>query len=197
MFSNMGNARGGARGARGGPIRGEDIQASLQIAFEDAVRGAEKQIELNGRRLTVKIPAGVDTGSRIRLAGQGEPGHRGGPNGDLIIETLVGEHPLVTRDGQDLYLDLPVTVREAALGADVRVPTFGGGGTVSVKPGTQSGTKMRLKGQGVPSLDGGPKGDLYLVVQVKVPEALDDESKRALEKLDRLYRSDVRKDLKL
>src|SRR5262249_8489151 len=105
-------------------------------------------------RLTVKIPPGVQTGSRVRLAGQGAAGDRGGPPGDLYIETEVLPHPLVRREGNDLMLDLPVTVPEALLGSEVRVPTFSGDVTVKIPPGSQSGRKMRLKGRGVPSLKG-------------------------------------------
>ncbi|WNG16745.1 molecular chaperone DnaJ [Cystobacter fuscus] len=143
-------------------------------------------------RLTVKIPAGVQTGSKVRLSGQGSAGSRGGPAGDLYIETIVSEHPLVRRDGDDLSMDLPVTVSEAMLGAEIRVPTFQGEVTVKVPPGSQSGRKMRLKGRGSPSLKGGPPGDLYLTLQVKVPEHLSDEARRAAESLARAYQTDVR-----
>jgi molecular chaperone DnaJ len=148
-------------------------------------------------RLTGKIPAGVQTGSKVRLSGQGAAGSRGGPSGDLYIETIVAEHPLVRRDGDDLSMDLPVTVSEAMLGAEIRVPTFQGEVTVKVPPGSQSGRKMRLKGRGSPSLKGGPPGDLYLTLQVKVPEHLSDEARRAAESLARAYQTDVRGTLHL
>lgn len=148
-------------------------------------------------RLTVKIPAGVQTGSKVRLAGQGAAGPRGGPPGDLYIETEVAEHPLVRREGDDLYLDLPVTVAEAMLGAEVKVPTFQGELTVKVPPGSQSGRKMRLKGRGAPSLKGGATGDFYLVLQVKVPETATPEAKAAAEVLSQAYPGDVRQELKL
>ncbi|MFL5358765.1 molecular chaperone DnaJ [Archangium sp.] len=148
-------------------------------------------------RLTVKLPAGVHTGSKVRLSGQGAAGSRGGPPGDLYIETIVAEHPLVRREGDDLYLDLPVTVSEAMLGAEVRVPTFQGEVTVKVPPGSQSGRRMRLKGRGAPSLKGGPSGDLYLTLQVKVPEHLSSEARQAAEALSRAYQSDVRGSLQL
>ncbi|HYH95996.1 DnaJ C-terminal domain-containing protein [Hyalangium sp.] len=148
-------------------------------------------------RLTVKIPPGVQTGSKIRLAGQGAAGPRGGPPGDLYIETEVAEHPLVRREGDDLYLDFPVTISEAMLGAEVKVPTFQGELTAKVPPGSQSGRKMRLKGRGAPSLKGGTPGDMYLVLQVKVPEAASDEVKAAAETLSRAYPGDVREELKL
>ncbi|PTL77336.1 molecular chaperone DnaJ [Vitiosangium sp. GDMCC 1.1324] len=148
-------------------------------------------------RLTVKIPAGVQTGSKVRLAGQGAAGTLGGPPGDLYIETIVQEHPLVRREGDDLYMDLPVTVTEAMLGAEVRVPTFQGEVTVKVPEGSQSGRRMRLKGRGSPALKGGPPGDLYLTLQVKVPEQPTHEARQAAETLARAYQADVRSTLLL
>lgn len=148
-------------------------------------------------RLTVKIPAGVQTGSKVRLGGQGAAGPRGGPPGDLFIETEVAEHPFVRREGDDLHLDLPVTVQEAMLGAEVTVPTFQGDVTMKIPPGSQSGRRMRLKGRGVPSLKGGTPGDLYLHLQVKVPEEASAEARAAAEALSRAYRGNVRQELKL
>lgn len=148
-------------------------------------------------RLTVKIPAGVHTGSKVRLSGAGAAGSRGGPPGDLYIETIVAEHPLVRREGDDLYMDLPVTVSEAMLGAEVRVPTFQGEVTVKVPEGSQSGRRMRLRGRGAPSLKGGPVGDLYLTLQVKVPERPSTEARKAAEELARAYQGDVRGSLQL
>lgn len=133
----------------------------------------------------------------MRLSGQGAAGTRGGPPGDLYIETEVAEHPLVRREGDDLHLDLPVTVSEALLGADVRVPTFQGEVTVKVLPHSQSGRRMRLKGRGVPSLKGGAQGDLYLHLQVKVPEETTAEARAAAEALARAYQGDVRRELTL
>ncbi len=148
-------------------------------------------------RLTVKIPPGVQTGSKVRLAGQGAAGPRSGPPGDLYIETEVAEHPLVRREGDDLYMDLPVTFTEAVLGSEVRVPTFQGEVTVKIPPGSQSGRKMRLKGRGAPSLKSGTPGDLYLILQVKVPEEPTPEVKAAIAALVGAYPQDVREELKL
>ena len=141
----------------------------------------------------------IDSTNRYakKLAGQGAAGLQGGPPGDLYIETEVAEHPLVRREGDDLYLDLPVTVSEALLGGEVRVPTFQGEVTLKVPPGSQSGRKMRLKGRGVPSLRGGPPGDMYLLLQVKVPEEATAEVRAAAETLARAYRGDVRRELTL
>ncbi len=187
--------RGGSR--KRGPMPGADLATEMAVSLQDAVKGGERVLNVNGQRLTVKIPPGVETGSRIRLTGQGEPGERGGPRGDLFIDLEVEVHPLIRRDEKDLYLDLPVTIKEAALGAEIRVPTFSGGGTVKIKAGTQSGTKLRLKGQGVPDLKGGHPGDLYLEVLVKLPDAENDEVKKAIETLETAYAGDVRADLKL
>lgn len=142
--------------------------------------------------LTVTIPPGVQTGSKVRLAGQGAAGLRGGPPGDLFLETEVAPHPLVRRDGDDLYLDLPVTVPEALLGAQLRVPTFDGEVTVTLPAGSQSGRKLRLKGRGVPALRGGKRGDLFLVLSIRNPEQPDDAAKKAAQQLGEAYTSDVR-----
>lgn len=188
---------GGRGQRRGGPRAGGDLVAEMEVTLHEAVLGGTRTLVVNGRRLEVKIPPGVDTGSRIRLAGQGEPGEHGGPPGDLFVDITVREHPLVRREGKDLYVNLPVTAKEALLGAEIRVPVFGGSGTVTLRPGTQSGTKLRLKGKGVPALKGGPPGDLYLVVQVRLPEKADEETRKAVEVLERHYERDVRADLKL
>ena len=191
----FGGARG--RGRKRGPMPGADLATELEVSLKEAVTGGERTLHVNGQRLTVKIPAGVETGSRIRLTGQGEPGERGGARGDLYVDLQVSEHPLIRRENKDLYLDLAVTVKEAALGAEIKVPTFSGGGVVKIKAGTQSGTKLRLRGQGVPDLKGGSPGDLYLVTQVKLPDATDAEVKKAIDALESAYTGDVRADLKL
>jgi molecular chaperone DnaJ len=149
------------------------------------------------QRITVKIPPGVQTGSQVRLAGQGAAGIRGGPPGDLFIETEVLPHPLVRREGNDLYLELPITVPEAMFGGEVRVPTFSGDVTVKIPPGSQSGRKMRVRGRGVPSLRGSDRGDLYLNLKVMVPSSLDPEARAAAERMREAYPSDVRADVRL
>ena len=149
------------------------------------------------QRLTVKIPAGVDTGSKIRLAGQGAAGRRGGAPGDLFIETEVAAHPQIRREGMDLYQDLPITVPEAILGVEVKVATFWGDVTVTVPKGSQSGKKLRIKGHGVPSLRDSTKGDLYLVLKMMVPQTIDVDAQQAAELLKKAYREDVRAEMKL
>ncbi len=196
ILSEMFGAQAGGRRRRNaGPRAGGDQSTTLEVSLPDAVLGAEENLLINGRRISVKIPVGVETGSRIRLSGQGEPGERGGPAGDLFIDLTVREHPLVRRDGQDLSMDLPITLAEAANGAEVRVPIFGGSVTMTLKPGTQSGTRLRLRGKGVPALRGGTPGDLYLVVMVKLPERLDEATKKLFGALT--YDADVRGKLTL
>jgi molecular chaperone DnaJ len=154
-------------------------------------------VEEETARLTVKIPPGVQTGSQVRLVGQGAAGTRGGPPGDLYIETEIVPHPLMRREGDDLYLDLPITVPEAMLGAEVRVPTFEGEVTVTIPAGSQSGRKMRLRGRGVPALKGGSRGDMYLLLKVMVPEDAGADARAVAEKLKGAYRSDVRSEVKI
>jgi len=149
------------------------------------------------QRITVKIPPGVQTGSQVRLAGQGAAGLRGGPPGDLYIETEVLPHPLVRREGDDLYLEVPITVPEAMFGSEIRVPTFSGDVTVKIPPGSQSGKKMRLRGRGVPSLRGSGRGDQYLVLKVVVPDANNAEARAAAERMRNSYAQDVRSDVRL
>jgi DnaJ-class molecular chaperone len=146
-------------------------------------------------RLRVKIPAGVEDGSRIRLSGQGGPGVAGGPPGDLYLQVKLREHPLLKRSGLDLSLDVPVTVREAIEGADVDVPTFQGAVRVKVPAGFQSGKKLRLRGRGMPSLKGAT-GDFYVIVQVHVPPP-GDKADAAARALDEAYPVPVRAQLTL
>ncbi len=155
----------------------------------------------NGRayetaRLTVRIPPGVDPDSKIRVAGQGSAGLRGGPPGDLYLVPRIQSHPLVRRDGNDLYMALPVTAGEAFRGAEVRCPTFDGEFTLKVPAGSQSGRKLRLRGLGVPSLKGGGRGDLYAELQIVLPPE-SPGAREAIEALEKHYSRDVRAELKL
>ncbi len=151
-------------------------------------------------RLKVKIPPGVETGSRVRLPGQGGPGERGGDNGDLYLRITVREHPTVRVQGRDLSLDLPITPEEALGGAEVTAPTFEGTVKLKIPPGSQSGRKLRLRGRGLPALKGGatgaPRGDLYVVLQIVLPPD-SPQAREATVALQKLYKTDVRKDVVL
>ncbi|GAO02628.1 DnaJ C-terminal domain-containing protein [Anaeromyxobacter sp. PSR-1] len=198
--SIFGDLFGGARGGRvrRGPIPAQGAHAEAEIAIDlrDAVLGAERDLRVEGRTLRVKIPAGVTDGSRIRLGGQGGRGVHGGPAGDLYLQVRLRPHPHLRREGRDLYLDLPVTIPEAALGAEVELPTFEGPVRLRVPPGAQSGMQLRLRGKGMPDLRGGARGDLYAVVQVRLPPdgpALH----KAVKPLAELYKDDPRAGISL
>jgi molecular chaperone DnaJ len=149
--------------------------------------------------LNVRIPPGVDTGSRVRVPAKGNAGIQGGPPGDLYIVTEVEPHPVFERKGDNIYVKLPVTVSEAALGAKVEVPTIDGPSTIKIPPGTQSGQRLRLRGKGTPSLrdpSGELRGDGFVEVQVMVPRVADERTKEILRELARLNPDDPRRELR-
>ena len=186
--------------------RGEDHHAAIEIAIEDAIKGVEREMVLRSlevdakgqpayvnRTLSVKIPAGVHPGQFIRLAGQGMPGHGGEPAGDLYLEVRMAPHKLYRVDGRDLYMTLPVTPTEAALGAQVHVPTPGGGVVeVTVPPNARSGLKLRLKERGLP---GKPPGHLYLLLDIALPPADSEAARQAYEQLAKAAPFDPRRHL--
>ncbi len=142
------------------------------------------------RAISLKIPAGVETGSRLRLAGKGEGGSRGGEAGDLYVVIHVRAHPFFQRRGDDIYCDMPVPFPVAALGGEIEVPTIHGYAKLKVAPGTESGTVLRLKGKGVTALQGYGAGDQHVRLRIEVPDRLDREQKEWLRKLAELSRED-------
>lgn len=148
-------------------------------------------------RLSVRVPRGVDTGSRVRVAGKGSAGTAGGPPGDLFLVVRVRPHPLLERRDNDLYLDVPVTVGEAVFGATITVPAPDGDVRVKVPAGSQSGRHLRVRGHGVPALKGAARGDLYLRLLVQVPAADGDAVRDAIRTVDAAYAGDPRRDLRL
>jgi curved DNA-binding protein len=167
--------------------QGADVEAELEVDFLDAVRGEEVRIGVGGASLRVRIPPGSEDGTRVRLAGKGSPGARGGAAGDLYLRLRVRPHAFFTRRGDDLLLDLPVTVPEAVLGARVDVPTPEGPVSMTVPPRSKNGQTLRVRGKGV-SRRGGGRGDLLVRLAVELPDADDpklDELARALEPLYR------------
>jgi curved DNA-binding protein len=178
-----------------GPVQGADAEAELEVELGDAVRGAERELRINGKTLRVRVPAGVSDGSRIRLQGQSPAGGRGRP-GDLYLNVRLKEHPLVRRDGRDLSLDLPVTIPEAVEGAEVTMSTFEGPVLLRIPAGSQGGTRLRLRGKGLPDLKGGSRGDLFAVLKLVLPEA-GDSLRKAVEPLRPLYKGDPRAGISL
>jgi curved DNA-binding protein len=198
----MGRYFGGRGEGRGIRLRGPDLEASLELDFLDAVRGGEQRLTVatgpggaGGETITVRIPPGVDTGGRLRIPGKGGPGIGGGPPGDLQISLRVRPHPVFRREGRDLSFDLPIGVFEAIRGAKVEVPTLDGRATLTIPPGTDSGTRLRLRGKGVPDPRGGPPGDLFARVQIRVPRQLDPAAQSALDALEGAEDRDLRKEL--
>lgn len=197
LFGGGARARGG-RQRRGGPIpqQGAHAEAEIEVDLREAVLGAERDVRVGGKTLRVKIPKGVLDGSTIRLSGQGAPGAHGARAGDLYLTVKLREHPWVQPIGKDLYLDLPITVPEAVLGAEVTLPTFEGPVRLRVPPGAQSGKKLRLRGKGIPDLRGGVRGDLYAVLKIVLPERTTGLEK-AVRPLEELYKGDPRAEISL
>ena len=261
LFGGMGGRSSGFGGrsqAYNGPMKGRNVGTTVRIAFEEAVFGCEKQVEIsykeeceschgtgakpgtspetcptcggsgqvvrqrqslfgvmrevgvcnecggsgkvvkekcptcrgNGykntkKKISVTIPAGIDSGQSIRIAGMGEPGTNGGSRGVLLVEVIVARHPIFMRDGMNLFSTASITFTEAALGGDVKINTIDGDVLFPIKAGTQTDTKIRLKGKGVPSLrDPSKRGDQYTTLVVKVPERMNSKQKEALKKFD-------------
>ena len=262
----FGAAKGGRARPREAPKPGEDIQYTMELGFEGALRGMSAHILLNrqvsceacggtgvrarskrvacpecggsgqegsvrglfsfGRtcrrcggsgevnpdpcphcggsgvvsrpeRLQVKIPPGVDTGSKVRLAGKGHQGRDGAPPGDLYILTKVKPHPYFERKGDNIYTEVPLTFSEAALGGRIEVQTVDGPASMTIPEGTQSGQRFRLQGKGVQRLKGGGRGDHFVTVQVVVPRGLDKRSKELIRELEKSHPEDPRAKLKV
>jgi len=175
------------------PMPGQDIAVSLTVALSDAANGASKRVRLpTGKEVDVKIPAGISDGQQIRLKGQGLSGPTG-HTGDALITVSIAKHPYFERDGNNLRLDLPITLYEAVLGAKVRVPTLDGAVELAIPPNTTSGRTFRLKGKGMPSKIGA--GDLLATVRIALPEGSDRDLEELMRKWHEVKPYDPRKDL--
>jgi DnaJ-class molecular chaperone len=172
LFRRGGRTRGGDTTFR---MRGQDVQYRMQVDFLDAVNGAKRQITLpDGSTLDVAIPPGTRDGQILRLRGKGRPGIGGGPPGDALIEVEMRPHPLFTRKGDDIHVELPISLKDAVLGGKIEVPTPTGTVTMTVPKWSNSGTVLRLKGKGVPRPNG-TRGDEYVTLKVTLPEKPDPE----------------------
>lgn len=187
--------RHGARGSTRA-MRGADLYASIEIDLRQALEGTELAADLPEHgTVRVRIPRGADTGDTLRVPGKGAPGRHGGPPGDLVIETIVRPHPLVRREGLDLFLSVPVTVNEAYNGASIDVPTFDGAVVVKLPPRTQQQAKLRLRSKGVARKD--ERGDMFVELDVRLPDVKDESFADAVRTSDRLYSKPVREGLAL
>jgi curved DNA-binding protein len=200
----LGGLFGRAAEGRGIRMRGADLEAELELDFLEAMRGGEKRLSLArptpeggalSETVTVRIPPGVGTTGRLRVPGKGAPGVGGAPPGDLWVALRIRPHRIFRREGRNLVFDLPISVREAIQGARVEVPTLEGRVTLTIPPGTDSGTRLRLSGKGVPDPRGGPSGDLLARVQIRVPRSLDEQAQASLEELARFEDPEIRKEL--
>jgi len=180
----LGGMFGGQAGFRTGPTPGRDITAATTLDFVTAIRGETIKLQAaGGNPITVKIPAGVADGQKIKLKGKGEPSPNGGPAGDLVLTVAVRKHPVFERDGLNLRVTVPVTFTEAALGATIEVPTLGGDPVkLRVAAGTPSGRILRVKGRGVTSARG--TGDLLAEVEIAVPTRVPDDAAELLRAFD-------------
>ncbi|MEO0027820.1 MAG: hypothetical protein RL716_1151 [Actinomycetota bacterium] len=195
VFANL---FGGGGGRGFGPQRGSDLTMKQTLDFIDGVKGTTIKVALgNGEPTTVKIPAGVQDGQKIKIAGKGQASPNGGPAGDLIISLTVKPHPVFIRDGNNLRVTVPITYAEAVLGATIQVPTLGGEPVkLKVAPGTPNGRVLRVKGRGV--VTSKAEGDLLATVEIAVPSHVNDKAKKALEDFEaQLPSEDPRADLLL
>jgi molecular chaperone DnaJ len=179
----------GGGGFNRGPQRGADLSMSTTLDFIDGVKGTQLKVRIGSGETTIKIPAGVQDGQKIKIAGKGQASPNGGPAGDLIISVTVKSHPVFTRDGMNLRVTVPVTFAEAVLGATIQVPTLGGEPVkLKVAPGTPNGRVLRVKGRGVVTAKG--EGDLLATVEIAVPSHVSEKAKKALEAFEELLPED-------
>jgi DnaJ-class molecular chaperone len=172
----MGGRARGARQPR--QSKGEDFTAAVTVSFDEAATGGTRRVVLqNGEQIDVKIPVGVKDGQTIRVKGRGGAGLGGGINGDILLTVSVASHPSMIRDGNDIRMDLPVTLKEAVLGGKVPVPTLTGTVSLSVPPNSNTGTILRLKGKGIAAHGGTAAGDLYVRLVISLPDQPDEALK--------------------
>ncbi len=202
IFDQMRGGGGRGRPRQRSAPKGADIVQDINLSFDEAINGIERTITMtisepdgsrHQERIGVKIPAGVDDGSKVRVRGKGQRG--AGGNGDLIFTVKVAEHPYFNREGNDIHLDVPITVLEAAVGTRIEVPTvYGEKRTVAVPPGNK-GLKLRLKGEGVKVKSSKKTGNMYLSLKIVVPDELDEASVKLLEEFNELnQQEDIRKE---
>jgi DnaJ-class molecular chaperone len=173
---------------------GANVSYTVPISFLEAANGAKKRIKLaDGKTLDVRIPPGTEDRQSLRLKGQGMPGVGGGPAGDALVEVHIEPHPFFERKGNNVHVELPVTLQEALLGATVTVPTVHGSVSMKIPPGSNSGTTLRLKGKGIPARDDDEVGDQYVKLRVMLPERPDQELRDFVENWGRSHDYDPRR----
>jgi curved DNA-binding protein len=176
--------RGRGRGTISSPRRGRDVEYELDLTLEEAYHGTDRLLEIDGHRIQAVIPPGVRAGSRVRLSGQGEPGHNNGPAGDLYLIVHILPHETFEREGDDLHIDVPVDIFTAIAGGETRIPTLDKPLILKIPPRTNAGRSFRLRGKGMPHL-GDPKihGDLFALVRLVLPEPLSNKEVNSIREL--------------
>jgi curved DNA-binding protein len=185
LFGNMGGRR--SRGGRKMQFRGEDYTAELTLTLKDVYQTHKRELNVNGKKIRITIPAGINNAQTIKIAGHGGTGTNGGPNGDLYIKFNVGNDPGFKRLNDDLYTTTGIDLYTAVLGGEAVVDTFDGKARLKVQPGTQNGTKIKLKGKGFPDYKKeGQFGDLYITYNVRIPSVLSQKEKDLFKELANL-----------
>lgn len=185
--SIFGRGAGGRRGGGSVKFRGQDFRAELQLDLKDVFHSQKQTLTVNGKTIRLTIPAGVENGQTIKIAGHGGEGMNGGPKGDLYITFSIANHTKFKREGSNLYTDAELDLYTAVLGGEVTIDTFDGKVKLKINPGTQSGSKMKLKGKGFPVYKKeGEFGDLFVTWQVKVPTSLSEKEKELFSELAKL-----------
>ncbi len=197
--SKQDNRRSFWKTGGGATQKGQDYQYNLTITLREAFFGTERAISLqkNGkvRTVNVKVPKGIKDGGKIRVKGEGGQGSRGGEGGDLYLVVNISQHHLFTRKENDLYCEIPVTLKEALFGAKIDVPTFEGKVNVTLPPNTQNGKTLRLKGKGMPKLKSTESGDLYIKIKMVLPSHLTEDQKKHLEEFAKTYKENPRQSI--
>ena len=197
LFADLfGSMRRGQR-RRPQTRRGADKRYTLRVDFVEAARGTTRRLSLpGGNTLDVRIPPGIEAGQQIRLKQQGDANPSGGPAGDALIEIQVDSHPIFSRQGNDIHVELPVTLQEAVLGANITVPTIHGDVSLKVPKRSNTGTALRLKGKGIHTKKGQHHGDQYVRLKIVLPDKIDRELERLVERWAAAHDYDVRAGLK-
>jgi len=187
LFGNRGRARTA-------PKKGADVKSTVKVGFLEAAEGTRKRVRMaDGKTLNLSIPAGTEDGRVLRLKAQGKPGVKGGAPGDALVEVKVTPHKHFTRKGINIYLELPVTLQEALLGAEMKVPTIHGAVTMKVPPGSNSGTTLRLKGKGLAAQKSAASGDQYVKLKLVLPDKPDSELSDFIKNWSKHHHYDPRK----
>ncbi len=187
FFESLFGSRGGHRSGRSAGFRGQDFNAELQLSLRDAAQTHKQVLTVNGKKIRITIPAGVENGQTIKLGSQGAPGINGGPAGDLYLTFVIPDDPIFKRLGNDLYVDAPLPLYTAVLGGEQVIDTLSGKVKLKVKPETQNGTKVRLKGKGFPVYkQEGQSGDLIVTWRVEIPTHLTEKQQELFRELQRI-----------